>query len=75
MEDKKYTDFIDKHRLFTRIITTVVIFVFIYSFMTPLSIEYAELSTYAIVIVLLIITFGLNALDKLAEILKAIKGK
>lgn len=74
IEDKS-VDFLDKHRIFTRLITLAIIGVFIYAFMLPLSVEYAEIVTYALVVVLIIITFGINALDKIADILKAFKGK
>jgi len=68
-------DILDKHRVLTRFLSLIIAGVFIYSFILPLDVAYAEIATYAIVVVLLIITFGINSLDKIAEILKAFKGK
>jgi len=73
--EQKPVDILDKHRVLTRILSLIIAGVFIYSFVLPLDVAYAEIATYAIVVVLLIITFGINSLDKIAEILKAFKGK
>ncbi len=73
--ETKPVDFLDKHRVFTRIIILTIIGIFIYSFVLPLGVGYAEIITCALIISLIIITFGINSLDKIASILKAFKGK
>lgn len=73
--ETKPVDVLDKHRFFTRLIALTIIGIFIYAFVLPLGIAYAEIATYALIAVLIIITFGINSLDKIADILKAFKGK
>ena len=73
--NKKHVDFIDRHRILSRLIVVSIIAVFIYSFMLPLDIRYAELTIYSTVAVLMVLTFGINVLDKIIEIVEALKGK
>lgn len=67
------TDKFGKHNVFSRLLITAVIFVFIYVFTIPLTPEYAEIISYVLVIVFLAITFGINSLKILLEIIKVWK--
>jgi len=62
-------DLISKHNIITRLIVFVIIGIFIYSFITPLPIGYAEIITYALIFALLIITFGLNSLKVIGNLI------
>jgi len=74
IEKKKPVDILDKHRVFTRLIVLVIIGIFVYAFVIPLGIGYVQIITYALIAALIIITFGINSLDKISDIIKSFKG-
>jgi len=63
-------DWMGRHNVFTRLITIVVIIVFAWVFYVPLAIGYAEIISYVMVFVLLIVTFGLNSLKVLGSLIE-----
>lgn len=78
MEDKSKNSFIDsldKHRVLTRLIIIVITCVFAYSFILPLGVEYVKIASYVIVTIFIATTFGINSLDKIIDLIKAMKGK
>lgn len=68
-------DWFGKHHIITRIIAFVIIGVFVYVFMVPLPVEYAEIIMYGLVFVFIAITFGINSLKLIIELVKAWRGK
>lgn len=68
-------DTLGRHKVFTRFMVISITFVFIYSFITPLPIEYAEISSYIMIFALMVITFGLNSLKLLGGLIDKWKRK
>lgn len=62
-------DWINKHNVITRIIALVVVGVFIYAFMVPLPLGYVETVSYLLLFIMLIITFGLNSLKVIGNLI------
>ena len=66
-------DWIGRHNIITRLITIVVIFIFMFSFLKPLDTGYAEIAAYLLVLIFITVTFGINSLKLIIELVKAWK--
>ena len=62
-------DWFGKHKIFTRLMVFAISTVFVYSFVLPLPIAYAEMASYIMIFALMVITFGLNSLKLIAVLI------
>jgi len=62
-------DWFGKHKVFTRLMVFAISVVFVYAFVLPLPIAYAETASYIMIFALMIITFGLNSLKIIGSII------
>jgi len=63
-------DLFGKHNVMTRLIGLVIVGIFVYAFIIPLPIEYAQLSGYLLMGALLVLTFGLNSLKVIGSLIE-----
>lgn len=63
-------DWIGQHNIGSRLMVISVIAAFLYTFFLPLPVGYAEIISYVVMFVFLIITFGINSLKHLVSIVK-----
>lgn len=68
-------DALGRHKIFTRFMVLSITYVFLYSFIAPLPIAYAELSSYIMIFALMVITFGLNSLKLIGGLIDKWKRK
>jgi len=62
-------DWFGKHKIFTRLMVFAISAVFVYSFVLPLPIAYAEMASYIMIFALMVITFGLNSLKIIGSLI------
>ena len=62
-------DWFGKHKIFTRLMVFAISVVFVYAFVLPLPIAYAEMASYIMIFALMIITFGLNSLKIIGSLI------
>jgi len=62
-------DWFGRHKVFTRLMVFAISAVFVYSFVLPLPIAYAETASYIMIFALMIITFGLNSLKIIGNLI------
>lgn len=74
-DDHKADDSLGKHNVFSRIMIVAVIGVFIYAFTAPLAIGYATTISWLFFAVFAAITFGINSLKIISEMISKIKGR
>jgi len=70
----KANDSFGEHNIMSRLAMFAFIFVFIYSFVKPLAIDYATISSWLVFGAFLTVSVGINSLKVIGSIITKIKG-
>jgi hypothetical protein len=75
MENKEPT-WLAKHRVFTRFLTVTLGIAYLYSiYRDKVNEDVVSTTGWLVFLALMVLTFGLNSIDKIVELIKAWKGK
>ena len=69
-------DWIAKHRVFTRLLTLSLAVAYIYSVhRVDVNVEVVSTTGWLVFLALVVLTFGLNSIDKITDLVKAWRSK